>query len=311
MTILYHTDTSQYGSRLHSFVYTTTCVLQLCLRRRRRGLTVIRDRLRHPTSTSCTWPLNYILNFVIRVRLRHPTSTSCTSSSFACGLYAVYQCGVRAYTRHLANIAASFHWCVSLLPPTFVCPFVDYCWALTRNKNGTRDLWWLYDAYVSASSSDLSVGSCKIHVRTTYIKACICIRMSFIVHTSYVVWWNHLSKVLVNKPIHALSSSSRFWCMHFFHILNRRFFWVFYTPMVDKHVYRNMDLHAVNYTHPAYFTMLEHIWHIVHARDEKSTHPTEMRNPLIPSARPSSVYWGQSGHTGGNFACNSNTDVHI
>ena len=49
-----------------------------------------------------------------------------------------------------------------------------------------------------------------------------------------------------------------------------RFIWVFSTPLVDKHVYRNMDLHAGDYTHLTTFIVLVHIWHVVHAGDERN-----------------------------------------
>ena len=51
--------------------------------------------------------------------------------------------------------------------------------------------------------------------------------------------------------------------------------WVFYTPMIDRHVYRCMDLYAGNYTHITSFTVLVHEWHILHTRDER---PIDLSN---------------------------------
>ena len=58
---------------------------------------VHRDRLQHPTSTSCMWTVHYNFNYLRRDPLRHPTSTSCTTSSFASRLYDAYQFFVRSY----------------------------------------------------------------------------------------------------------------------------------------------------------------------------------------------------------------------
>ena len=52
--------------------------------------------------------------------------------------------------------------------------------------------------------------------------------------------------------------------------------WVFYTPMIDRHVYRCIDLHAGNYTHITSFTVLVlHEWHNLHTGDER---PIDLSN---------------------------------
>jgi len=76
---------------------------------------VHRDRLQHPTSTSCMWEVHYNFNYLRRDRLPHPTSTSCTTSSFASRLYDAYQLHVRSYviTRCLQCASSRKH----IIPP--------------------------------------------------------------------------------------------------------------------------------------------------------------------------------------------------
>jgi hypothetical protein len=54
--------------------------------------------------------------------------------------------------------------------------------------------------------------------------------------------------------------------------------WVFYTPMIYRHVYRCMDLHAGNCTHTTtLFTVLVHERHILHTGDAR---PIDLSNLL-------------------------------
>ena len=92
---------------------------------------------------------------------------------------------------------------------------------------------------------------------------------SGIKHPRHLIpWLLPLFPAITNYVIYGLSSAYSNVIMG---LLPHEIIWVFYTSLVDTHVYRNMVLHAGDYTHLSTNNIvLVHIWHVVHAGDEQN-----------------------------------------
>jgi len=147
---------------------------------------VRRDQLRYPTFTSCTWTMHYNVNYVRRDLLRQRLHRVPRRHLHADCMPRINS--VHVHRHVISRKYTSVHWWFSLLPTTFVCPLIvlTICW----NKRPLMALWCLFLViffrFIDWFLQDTLTYS-LYEVLYMY-----CMRMSFSIHTSYIIWWHRL-----------------------------------------------------------------------------------------------------------------------